>query len=160
MVVLAGLVLTLPSLAGDKIGPVIPEAKEKATQEYGCVGPVTDMRKNHMNYILHQRDKTVQEGIRTTDHSLAECINCHVTPEEDGKFARFGEDQHFCSSCHNYSAVNVDCFDCHRDTPEQSNFKHSLTDKPNPHDKDIAFNQKDTLTKDTLNVLTSGGAEK
>jgi len=76
------------------------------------------MRKNHMDYLLHQRDKTMHEGIRTKKHSLQECINCHVPEAKDGKVVRYGDDEHFCTTCHSYTSVSIDCFQCHRDQPE------------------------------------------
>ena len=75
------------------------------------------MRKNHMNYILHQRDETVHEGVREKQHSLVECINCHVAPSTDGTVTRVESDEHFCNSCHTYAAVSIDCFQCHTDQP-------------------------------------------
>ena len=90
---------------------LLATAKAKSEQ---CVEPTPEMRKNHMNYILHQRDRTMYEGIRTKQYSLKECINCHV-PEN--KNVNYGGNDHFCSSCHTYTAVNIDCFQCHADTP-------------------------------------------
>ncbi len=118
---LAGLCLTLPlSLfaAGDL--PVVPKAKTKATAEYGCVNPIDDMRRNHMDYLLHQRDDTMHRGIRTTKYSLAKCVECHISADDEGNYAEFGESEHFCSSCHNYAAVTIDCFQCHNDKPESA----------------------------------------
>ena len=34
---------------------------------------------NHMDMLKHQRDLTMHEGIRTTKHSLKECIECHAS---------------------------------------------------------------------------------
>ena len=156
---LAGL-LALPFTvqAGDVPSPEIPKAKAKATEEYGCVAPVEYMRKNHMQELLHQRDDTLREGIRTKKFSLAECINCHVTPDESGKLARFGEDQHFCSSCHNYASVSVDCFSCHRDTPEQTDYKHTFNSGNNPHHGKIAL-KGEALSAETLQALSAGGEQ-
>lgn len=156
LMVLVGLcALPMLSLAGD-LSPVVPKAKAKASATTECVAPVDDMRKNHMEKMLHKRDETLREGVRTKDFSLVECIDCHVTPNEKGEYARFGEDGHFCSSCHNYAAVTVDCFDCHSDLPQgvTSTHMHSLN-KSVPHHKDLVLNGE--LTKDTLDVLTSGG---
>ena len=134
LVVLVGLTaLPMLSTAGD-LGPVPPKAKTDANDTTKCVEPVEDMRKNHMEFLKHKRDETMREGVRTKTHSLVECIDCHVTPNEKGEFARIGDDNHFCSSCHNYAAVNVDCFDCHSDLPQGAATK-------NPH----------------LNKLTAGG---
>lgn len=155
LVVLAGLFLVLPASA-DEFNAVVPPPKAKASEENKCVAPIEEMRRNHMQKILHQRDKTLRHGVRSKQFSLAECVNCHVTPKKDGTYANFGEDEHFCSNCHNYAAVTVDCFECHRDKPENKNFRHSLINKTSPHHKDIAFSQQKTLTKDTLDVLESG----
>ena len=154
LVLLVGLTaLPVISNAGD-LGPVLPKAKANADDKTKCVEPISTMRKNHMQFLKHKRDETLREGVRTKTHSLVECIDCHVTPDKNGKFARIGEDGHFCSSCHNYAAVNPDCFDCHSDLPEgASNKLHSLNNK-NPHHKDLAANG--SLTKETLNVLTEG----
>jgi hypothetical protein len=159
VMVAAGLLLALPLYAGEVPSPVIPKAKAKANEEFGCVEPVTEMRKNHMKFIMHQRDDTMQKGIRTTKYSLAECINCHVVPEQNGSYARYGEDKHFCSTCHTYAAVNIDCFGCHRDTPEEANISKALTAKSNPHHKEVAFNQDSSLSKEPDNILPAGGAK-
>jgi len=89
--------------------PKVPHPTNGTTE---CVEPEDDMKKNHMN--LHQRDETMHEGIRTKKYSLKECINCHI-PEDST--ARFGDSQHFCSSCHNFVGVSIDCFQCHMDRP-------------------------------------------
>ena len=121
MLVGVSLVLALPltSQAGDLL-PSVPKGKGDK-----CVEPTADMRKNHMEYILHQRDNTLRRGIRTSKHSLKECIECHNAPAKDGKVARIGEKDHFCSSCHTYAAVNVDCFECHADKPENTSYRHA-----------------------------------
>ncbi len=119
---LAGMILTgipLLLLAGN-LQPVIPQVPaSKATH---CVEPTEVMRRDHMKFILHQRDQTVHNGIRTSKYSLKQCINCHVNPDENGEFPHYalGNEKHFCSSCHTYAAVNIDCFQCHRDTPSES----------------------------------------
>ena len=95
--------------------PPLPEIAQGKGEE--CVEPTDDMRRNHMNYILHQRDETVHKGIRTKQHSFVECINCHVLPLADGRFPSSEESEHFCTSCHAYAAVKIDCFQCHADHP-------------------------------------------
>ena len=110
LVILGSAALALSSFAVAD-SALLDTAKAKSEQ---CVEPTPEMRKNHMNYILHQRDKTMYDGIRTKQHSLKECINCHVP--ENNKLV-YGDDKHFCSSCHNYAAVSIDCFQCHADTP-------------------------------------------
>jgi hypothetical protein len=102
-------------LAGDGLFPEVPKAKARFSETQACVEPLDDMRRNHMEYILHQRDKTMHEGIRTKQHSLVECINCHVSDAPDAP--RYSSEQHFCNSCHSFAAVRIDCFQCHADRP-------------------------------------------
>jgi len=80
-----------------------------------CVEPTEEMRRNHMEKILHQRDETVHRGIRTTKYSLKNCIDCHADPKTNSVLGKDG----FCESCHRYASVTIDCFSCHnpkRDT--------------------------------------------
>jgi len=104
-------------VAGEKpsFAPNVPHPTNGSTE---CVQPEDEMKKNHMNYILHQRDETMHKGIRTKKYSLKECINCHVPENTE---VRFGDDKHFCSSCHNYAGVSIDCFQCHMDRPMGKN---------------------------------------
>jgi hypothetical protein len=86
-----------------------------------CVEDPEWMRTHHFETILDHRDKTVLKGIRTTKHSLKNCISCHITPNEQGEYARYSNsEEHFCASCHSYAAVNIDCFSCHADRPENA----------------------------------------
>ena len=153
---MAGLLITLPLAlhAGDNL-PKVPKAKAKATSEYGCVNSIEYMRKNHMDELKHHRDETVRKGIRANKHSLAECVECHVSEDSNGKLARFGDDKHFCSSCHNYVAVSIDCFQCHNDKP-QSSLASSNKTMPKNH-QGLAFNKSEPLvTGNTLDISNSG----
>ena len=110
LAILGSAVLTLSSVALADIS--MPDvAKPKGEK---CVAPTAEMRASHFEKILHQRDKTMHQGIRTKTYSLKECINCHV-PENTT--VRFGDDKHFCSACHNQVGVTIDCFQCHADRP-------------------------------------------
>lgn len=70
---------------------------------------------HHFEYLLHKRDQTMHQGIRTKQYSLKACINCHGPAD---KTVHYGDPKHFCSSCHNYASVNIDCFQCHADQPQ------------------------------------------
>ena len=109
--------LPVAAMAGEVPLPEIPQARARVSATQGCVEPTPEMRRNHMKYILHQRDETMHEGIRTRQYSLEECVNCHATPGADGEVPRAHEPGHFCSSCHSYAAVDIDCFQCHADRP-------------------------------------------
>lgn len=79
-----------------------------------CVHPESVMRRDHMKFILHQRDLTMHQGIRTTQHSLKNCINCHADAKTNSVLGKDG----FCASCHRYASVSIDCFSCHSDKRE------------------------------------------
>lgn len=96
---------------------------EKAVKGEQCVESNDFMRRNHMKVLLHQRDETVLEGIRTKKYSLKECIECHAS-EKTGSVAASKDD--FCVSCHSYTSVKIDCFDCHSTKPQGSVAMHPL----------------------------------
>ncbi len=102
-----------------------------------CVEDPVWMRSNHFETVLHQRDKTVVQGIRTKKHSLKNCIDCHITPNAQGDYARYSNsEEHFCASCHSYAAVSIDCFQCHADRPEgavREAIKQHAINGTNPH---------------------------
>ena len=98
----------------------IPPAKGKYSETTLCVEPVDIMRKQHFEFILDHRDRTVIEGIRTTQYSLKNCIDCHITANAQGEYARYSQATHFCASCHQFAAVTIDCFQCHADRPEEA----------------------------------------
>ncbi len=125
-----------------------PKIHEPEGEGVKCVQPEDEIRRNHMKYILHQRDKTVHEGIRTERYSLAKCIDCHVQPDENGKIVDHTSDEHFCNACHQYAAVQIDCFECHADRPQK--FIKRSTDKQ-------ALNQQ---MQDMLAKKTSDGSNE
>ena len=74
-----------------------------------CVAPTGEMRRNHMDMLQHQRDRTMRQGIREPRFSLKNCVECHAGRETGSVLGRDG----FCSSCHAYASVSIDCFECH-----------------------------------------------
>ena len=74
-----------------------------------CVAPVEEMRRNHMQMLFHQRDRTLRQGVRESRFSLKGCVECHAGRESGSVLGKDG----FCSSCHSYAAVKIDCFECH-----------------------------------------------
>lgn len=98
------------ALAGDK-----PFERPRANTARGdqCVEPTEVMRRDHMDFILHQRDRTMHKGVRTTKHSLKNCVECHANPETNSVLGKDG----FCESCHTHTAVTMDCFTCHTPSP-------------------------------------------
>ena len=62
-----------------------------------------------MKMLFHQRDRTMREGIRTTRFSLKGCVECHASTQTGSVLGEEG----FCSSCHAYASVRIDCFEYH-----------------------------------------------
>jgi len=120
-----GLLLSLAVSAEDMTTsgtvpiPNPPKAKENFSAEQPCVAPKEIIRRNHGQFLKHQREETMRRGVRTTQHSLVACINCHVTQDAAGNYPSIKEgSEHFCRSCHSYAAVSIDCFQCHASQPD------------------------------------------
>ncbi len=94
-----------------------------------CVEPTDVMRRDHMNFLLLQRDATVHRGVRTRKYSLIGCIDCHVGRDAQGQAIPVNAPGQFCESCHRYAAVSMDCFECHATTPDSGTAAISV----NPH---------------------------
>jgi len=133
--------------------PDVPHPTNGTTE---CVQPEDEMKKNHMNYILHQRDETMHEGIRTKQYSLKECINCHVPKNSE---ARFGDDKHFCSSCHNFTGVSIDCFQCHMDRPMNKAGAQKPLGK-NPHGAHISAPVSTEIASTSANATSNEGKKQ
>jgi hypothetical protein len=115
VVLVALLAVAVPAQADAPSGARdsrVPQPTVAAAAAGSCVEDTAFMRRNHMELIRHQRDLTVHEGIRTTRHSLANCVNCHADPKT-GRVT--GSKDAFCEGCHTYAAVKLDCFECHAD---------------------------------------------
>lgn len=117
LVLIGGFAMTSSSLAHEKEAhasgksgrvplPVFTINTDKTDK---CVEPKEVMLRDHMKFVLHQRDKTMHDGIRTTQHSFKNCVNCHADPKTGSVLGKDG----FCESCHQYASVNLDCFECH-----------------------------------------------
>jgi len=102
---MAGIAFT--GAAGARTPKPVVEAATAGTQ---CVAPPAVMRRNHMDYLKHQRDDTVHGGIRGAKFSLKGCIDCHAS-QKTNSVAK--DESNFCVSCHAYAAVKIDCFECH-----------------------------------------------
>lgn len=104
----------LAQVAGNPLYPSVPAATGEPHPEGNEF-----MRRNHMKMLLHDRDLTMHDGVRPANASLKGCFECHATRDETGQAVSFEDDRHFCRVCHDYVAVKVDCFTCHRSTPEE-----------------------------------------
>ena len=107
----------LAALVAGCSAPASPQFPEGRGEE--CVEPLEVIRRDHMDFLNHQRDETVHEGIRTKQHSLKNCIECHASKDDEGNWISVSAPGQFCESCHSYAAVSMDCFQCHATTPEK-----------------------------------------
>ncbi len=105
--------VTMTVAVSDVPRPDIPRG-----QGEHCVEDTDFMRRNHMTLLMRQRDETVLKGVRSKQHSLKECISCHVVHGSDAKPVTASSPKHFCRSCHDYAAVKIDCFQCHASRPD------------------------------------------
>ena len=116
LLVLIGFMLLSNSTLAETPFPTIHEPSDESLK---CIQPEDEMRRNHMNYILHERDETMHEGVRNEPGSLSACIDCHVEQNEKGEIAGIDTSEHFCNGCHEYVSVQIDCFQCHADRPQK-----------------------------------------
>ena len=107
-----------PVSAEEKKSGRVPTPVFKINTDKGdkCVEPEDVMLRDHMKLILHQRDKTVHDGVRTAKYSLKNCVDCHADAKTGSVLGKEG----FCSSCHVYASVKIDCFECHSSSREAS----------------------------------------
>ncbi|MCG6941756.1 MAG: sulfur reduction protein DsrJ [Thiohalocapsa sp.] len=99
------------------VGDFVVDSSRAAKLDH-CVEPTEYMRRYHYELIRHQRDTTVYGGIRSTKHSLAGCVKCHVGYDAQHKPVAVNAKHQFCNACHSYAAVTVNCFDCHATVPK------------------------------------------
>jgi nitrate/TMAO reductase-like tetraheme cytochrome c subunit len=115
------LIFTLNLASGEVPIPNPPKAKANFSNSQECVEPIEVIRRNHGLFLKHSRHDTMHKGIRSIRHSLVDCINCHVTKDAEGNYPSISEgSEHFCRSCHTYTAVTIDCFTCHASQPENA----------------------------------------
>ena len=108
-IVAATLVLAGVADAGEKLAGRVAVPAIKIEKGEACVAPTGEMRRDHMKMLLHQRDGTMRQGLREPRFSLKNCVDCHASRETGSVLGKEG----FCSSCHAYAAVSMDCFECH-----------------------------------------------
>lgn len=109
IILVAMLPLLLAGFAQAEPGRT-PKPSVSIANPGSCIAPVEEMRRNHMLMLIHQRDRTLRQGIRGEKASLNGCIECHANKATGSVLGKDG----FCESCHNYAAVKLDCWDCHQ----------------------------------------------
>ena len=119
-IALGALLLAAPAVAADPApASRVPLPNVAAAAPGKCVEDTAYMRRNHMELLKHHRDRTVREGVRTTRHSLANCVNCHADKETGSVVGLNSQGKKgFCAGCHSYVGVQLDCFECHATRPK------------------------------------------
>ena len=118
--------LTAGALAAPSGGVRTPVPAVEPALQGPCIADPATMRRQHPDMLRHQRDETVHQGIRGAKASLQGCIGCHAS-KTTGSVAAAKTD--FCVACHSYTAVKVDCFECHTSKP-QGNSPHLGAARP------------------------------
>jgi hypothetical protein len=104
--VMFGALASAPLWVGRGAQPALPKASRGP-----CVESVEFMRARHMELLDRWRNAVVRGGERkyvSTDgrsHRMSltgTCLGCH------------GDANQFCIECHKASAVEITCFDCHK----------------------------------------------
>jgi hypothetical protein len=106
---LLGLLALAPALGAEPSAGRVAKPVVKIERPGACVEPTAVMRRDHMKFLMHQRDRTLRMGIRETRHSLKNCVECHASTATGSVLGPEG----FCESCHRYASVSMDCFECH-----------------------------------------------
>jgi len=120
-----GLAGALCALAVQAAGGSFVVPGSQAATLDSCVEETDFMRRNHMEVIKHQRDATVHSGIRSTKHSLSGCVECHASVGPDGAVVPVDAKGQFCHACHAFTAIGMNCFDCHATVPRHPDLERS-----------------------------------
>jgi hypothetical protein len=136
---LIALGVSSPAIAAEDSRVPLP-APAKAFKGEQCVEPAADMRRNHYEYLLHQRDETLRQGIRGKKYSLRQCVECHAVPDPkiEGSPRTL---EPFCAECHAYAAVRIDCFECHTAKAEDSGKTSKLRLSPHKDKKKLLLSE-------------------
>ncbi len=83
-----------------------------------CVLNTARMRRIHMMWLRQVRTRVVRDGMALRADRLTRCVSCHVQKNAQGQAIPIDAPGQFCSSCHVYAGVKIDCFACHAAVPE------------------------------------------
>ena len=131
---LAGIALAVPAMQAEAESSLVTKGSE-AEKLDACVAPTQEIRRNHMDHLKHDRDEVVIDGNRRVKYSLAACVNCHSGTDDSGVYQPINEEGQFCDTCHDRLAVSLDCFQCHRTTPDPKSKKLSSSALDRLHDQ-------------------------
>ncbi len=129
LAILIALGLSFPLHADEhELWPEVP----KATGEPHPEGNEF-WRKNHPLLLLQDRDLALRAGERDIQASIASCVVCHAVKDDvTGQPVPYEDERNFCRVCHDYVAVRIDCFVCHRSTPPEDLFNQAMATPDEP----------------------------
>jgi len=119
VVALAGLNDVLDAPEDEGVAKGVPMPVIARGQGDSCVEDTEFMRRNHMTLLQHDHSENAVKEIRSEGYSVKECIACHAVMGPDERPVTADSPEHFCRSCHDYVAVKIDCFDCHKSRPRR-----------------------------------------
>ena len=122
----------LAAFSGVIVGESSVSPGSKASDMDACVAPSEEMRRYHMLYLTHDRVETVRNGVRGLKYSLSDCVDCHAAKDDSGGYLPVDGEGQFCDSCHNYTAVTLACFQCHRKVPQEEGDSAGLGESAGP----------------------------
>lgn len=114
LLVMAGLGGVIDASGDEGRSKGVPMPVIARGQGDNCVDDPGFLRRYHMTVLRREHDKAQLTGMPGEKYSLKECVTCHAVRGTDGRIVTADSPQHFCRSCHDYVAVEIDCFDCHR----------------------------------------------
>ncbi len=121
LILIAITLLWVASFAHNKPHVLLGSQAHKSGIKGVCNGdPVAYIIRQHPNLLTHKRDKVLRLGAKKSNqYSLQGCINCHAVPKNTTKntYYAINASGQFCATCHEETAISLDCFQCHRTTP-------------------------------------------
>ncbi|KAG1650485.1 Hdr-like menaquinol oxidoreductase iron-sulfur subunit 1 [Nymphon striatum] len=133
--------------ACDSTPPKLMKASKQFDTDERRDQHVAYMRTNHMDVLMHKRDETMYDGIRTKKGSLKACINCHVPEEHNGE-------------CHVDHPVKQDKTASSAINPHSNNPHITRLEKPGlPVDLEVVSENKDLSAVHDLSLVHSQPAE-
>ena len=111
--VLALAYFTMPILLGGTTPQPVIQPKA-GTQ---CIADPATMRREHPEMLGKVADDTVRGGVRGARASLKSCMACHTSDD-----AATGLQTNSCITCHTFTAVRMNCFECHSKQPTPTPF--------------------------------------
>ena len=114
LVALAALTDVFDAPADEGVAQGVPMPVIARGQGDNCVDDPEFLRRYHMMVLQREHDKAQLTGMPGEKYSLKECVACHAVMGPKGRPVTADSPEHFCRTCHDYVAVQIDCFDCHR----------------------------------------------